>query len=103
MSSLFQIAQVFGYVHRVLAEHLQRNQFQDRLVGGGEYDRGGDSVVVVTHQRSPGRRPGKRNRGMGVIRSLPIERWWSRNSTVTTAQIVWLPRSSGPVLQEPSR
>ena len=30
-------------------------------------------------------------------------RWWSRNSPVTTAQIVWLPRSSGPVLQQPSR
>ena len=28
-------------------------------------------------------------------------RWWSRNSAVTTAQIVWLPWSSGPVLQQP--
>ena len=30
-------------------------------------------------------------------------RWCSRNSAVTTAQMVWLPRSSGPVLQQPSR
>src|SRR6187200_2663890 len=30
-------------------------------------------------------------------------RWWARNSAVTTAQMVWLPRSSGPVLQHPSR
>src|SRR5208282_4456855 len=40
---------------------------------------------------------------MGVVRSLPILRWCSRNSAVTTAQIVWLPRSSGPELQHPSR
>ena len=38
-----------------------------------------------------------------MIRSLPIRRWCSRNSAVTTAQIVWLPRSSGLVLQHPSR
>ena len=30
-------------------------------------------------------------------------RWCSRNSAVTTAQMVWLPTSSGPVLQQPSR
>jgi hypothetical protein len=29
--------------------------------------------------------------------------WCSRNSAVTTAQIVWLPGSSGPVRQQPSR
>ena len=40
---------------------------------------------------------------MGVARSLPMLRWWLRNSSVTTAQIVWLPRSSAPVLQHPSR
>jgi hypothetical protein len=30
--------------------------------------------------------------GMGVLRSFPMRRWCSRNSAVTTAQIVWLPR-----------
>ena len=40
---------------------------------------------------------------MGVDRSLPMLRWCWRNSSVTTAQIVWLPRSSGPVLQQPFR
>ena len=29
-------------------------------------------------------------------------RWWARNSADTTAQMVWLPRSSGPVWQQPS-
>ena len=60
-------------------------------------------LTAVTHQRSPGTSPGKPYGGIGVDRSLPIERWCSRNSAVTTAQIVWLPRSSGPVLQQPSR
>ena len=60
-------------------------------------------LTAVTHQRSPGTRPGKRYAGIGVVRSLPMLCWCSRNSAVTTAQIVWLPRSSGPVLQQPSR
>ena len=49
------------------------------------------------------RAPGNRYSGTGVIRSLPIRSWCSRNAAVTTAQIVWLPRSSGPVRQHPSR
>ena len=60
-------------------------------------------LAAVTHQRSPGTSPGKRWRGIGVDRSLPIDRWCSRNSAVTTAQMVWLPKSSGPVEQQPSR
>jgi len=60
-------------------------------------------LAAVTHHRSPGTRPGKRKAGTGVERSLPIARWCSRNSAVTTAQMVWLPRSSGPLLQHPSR
>ena len=59
--------------------------------------------AAVTHQRSPGTRPGNPYCGIGVVRSLPIRRWCSRNSDVTTAHTVWLPRSSGPVLQQPSR
>lgn len=43
----------------------------------------------MTHQRSPGSRPRNRYRGTGVNRSLPMERWCSRNSVVITAQIVW--------------
>jgi putative transposase len=57
----------------------------------------------VTHQRSPGSRPGNRYSGTGVNKSLPMERWCSRKSAVTTAQIVCRPRSSGPVEQQPSR
>ena len=55
------------------------------------------------HQRSPGLRPGKPNWGIGVERSLPEDLENSRNAAVMTAQTVWLPRSSGLVLQQPSR
>ena len=56
-----------------------------------------------THQRSPGCRPSKPHSGRGVERSFPAARLKARNSSVTTAQTVWLPRSSGPVAQQPSR
>ena len=52
-------------------------------------------LMAVTHQRSPGTRPGKWYCGIGVPRSFPIERWCSRNSEVTTAQMVWLPSVLG--------
>src|SRR6516225_1221842 len=55
------------------------------------------------HQRSPGFRPGKPNSGNGVERSLPRDLENSRNAEVITAQTVWLPMSSRPVLQQPSR
>src|SRR5499427_7544737 len=55
------------------------------------------------HQRSPGLRPGKPNCGIGVERSLPRDLENSRNAAVMTAQTVWLPMSSRPVLQQPSR
>jgi hypothetical protein len=55
------------------------------------------------HHRSPGCRPGKPNSGLGVERSLPRDFENSRNAAVITAQTVWLPKSSGPVLQQPSR
>ena len=56
-----------------------------------------------THQRSPGESPGKPHSGRGVERSLPAIALNSRNSAVITAQTVWLPTSSGPVAQQPSR
>ena len=56
-----------------------------------------------THQRSPGESPGKPHSGRGVDRSLPAIALNSRNSAVITAQTVWLPTSSGPVAQQPSR
>ena len=56
-----------------------------------------------THQRSPGCRPSKPHSGRGVERSFPAARLKTRNSSVITAQTVWLPRSSGPVAQQPSR
>jgi hypothetical protein len=58
---------------------------------------------AVTHHLSPGFNPGNRYWGAGVTRSLPMLFWWSRNSRVTTAHMVWLPRSSGAVRHDPSR
>jgi len=42
-------------------------------------------------------------RGIGVLRSLPRALLNARKSAVMTAQTVWLPTSSAPVLQQPSR
>ena len=61
------------------------------------------ATAATTHQRSPGVSPGKPNSGRGVPRSLPTLAWKARNSVVTTVQMVWLPRSSGPLVQQPSR
>ena len=55
------------------------------------------------HQRSPGFRPRKLNSGIGVERSLPRDLENSRKAAVMTAQTVWLPMSSCPVSQQPSR
>src|ERR1051326_4498120 len=55
------------------------------------------------HQRSPGLRPGKPNSGTGVDRSLPRDLENSRKEAVITTHTVWLPKSSRPVLQQPSR
>jgi hypothetical protein len=52
---------------------------------------------------SPGFRPRKPNSGIGVERSLPRDLENSRNAAVMTAQTVWLPMSSRPVSQQPSR
>jgi hypothetical protein len=64
-------------------------------VGGGQNDRrrtpspwARAQFNAVTHHRSPGTNPGKRYCGRGVVKSLPMPRWWARNSAVTTAQIV---------------
>ena len=59
--------------------------------------------AAQTHQRSPGDSPGKPDSGRGVERSLPAMALNSRNSAVMTAHTVWLPTSSGPVAQQPSR
>ena len=104
-------AEVLGHVDGVLAQHVERDDPQHRLVGRGQHDRGrhavavgarpvdrGDAPAVARHAG-----PGSGTAGIGVPRSLPMLRWCSRNSAVTTAQMVWLPRSSGPVLQQPSR
>jgi hypothetical protein len=55
------------------------------------------------HQRSPGFRPRKPISGIGVERSLPRDLENPRNAAVMTAQTVWLPMSSRPVSQQPSR
>ena len=45
----------------------------------------------------------KANCGIGVERSLPRDLENSRNAAVMTTQTVWLPMSSCPVSQQPSR
>ena len=94
----------------MLLERGERDDLKGALMGGGEHDRGGEAVLEgaqpVRRGDAPpvsGNQAGKRNCGIGVTRSLPMLRWCSRNSLVTTAQMVWLPRSSGPVVQVPSR
>jgi hypothetical protein len=60
-------------------------------------------AAAQMHHRSPGFSPGNPNSSAGVIRSLPRLRANSRNSAVTSAHTTCRPRSSGPVLQQPSR
>ena len=55
------------------------------------------------HHRSPGLRPAKRHWGRGVIKSLPRSSEKRKKSSVTRAHNTWVPRSSGPVWQQPSR
>ena len=80
------------------------------FVGAREHHRRGGAVVVGPQPVPGGHAPavtgdetGKRYWGIGVLRSLPMSRWCARNSALTTAHTVWLPASSGPVLQQPSR
>src|SRR6266446_9332407 len=55
------------------------------------------------HQQSPGSRPGKPNSGTAVERSLPAALENARNAASTFVHTVCSPKSSGPVLQLPSR
>ena len=55
-----------------------------------------------THQQSPSFKPGNPNSGWGVIKSLPTFLDHCRNSSVTFAQTVCIPRSFLSVLQHPS-
>ena len=55
------------------------------------------------HQLSPGFKPGKENSGLGVTRSFPRLREYSRKSSVTCAHTQWAPISPGKAQQLPSR
>jgi hypothetical protein len=95
-SSSLQVAQVVGHVDGVLPEHLQGHHVEGALVGGttgaAQPSRWARSqFTAVTHAGHEAGEP------------LPMERWCSRNSAVTTAQMECRPRSSGPVEQQPSR
>jgi hypothetical protein len=58
--------------------------------------RGAEAPTVAGFKRKP-------NSGTGVERSLPLDLENARNAAVMTAQTVWLPTSSRPVSQQPSR
>ena len=55
------------------------------------------------HHLSPGFKPGKLEPGTGVLRSLPWDLVYVKNSAVISAQITWVPRSWGPVTHTPVR
>ena len=66
-------------VDRVLLQRIQRHHIEGARVSAGRHDRSGAAVLVrrnqlatVTHQRSPGIRPGNRNSSRGVDRSALI-------------------------------
>lgn len=103
-------AQVRGDVDSVLLQRLQRHHLEHGDVGRRQHDVrrrsftvrsgpvvGGHAPPVARHQT------GESVVGHGRRQIVAIPRWCSRNSAVTTAQIVWLPRSWGPVVQQPSR
>ena len=85
--------------------HLERPRVRrpEHHAGAQPASRASSQRAAHTHQRSPGESPGKPHSGRGVERSLPASALNSRNSAVMTAQTVWLPTSSGPVAQQPSR
>jgi len=59
-------------------------------------------VRAHTHHEFPGFKPGKLNRGAGVMRSLPISFAKRRKSSFNTQQTVCEPWSFSSVLQQPS-
>src|SRR5258708_35790175 len=72
-------------------DHARRLACLERLLPAG------------SAEAPPGLRPGKPNSGIGVERSLPLDLENARKAAVITAHTVWLPTSSGPVSQQPSR
>jgi cell division protease FtsH len=73
-----------------MADRVEASEATEREIGIAVRD-----IVVKA--------PGKPNSGTGVDKSLPRDFENARNSAVMTAQTVWLPMSSWPVLQQPSR
>ena len=91
-------------------ERVDRHDLERPLVRGAEHHGGGDARTVGLEPARGADAPavtrheaGKPHSGCGVERSFPASLLKSRNSSVITAQTVWLPRSSGPVAQQPSR
>jgi Phage integrase family len=93
-----------GHIDGVLPQHLQGHYVEGALVGGGQHHQsgaafavgsepvhGGDAPAVAGHEAGE---PVVGHRRREVV---PMERWGSRNSAVTTAQMECRPRSSGPV------
>ena len=94
----------------VLDEELEGDDLEGVLVGGFEDDgAGGSGLLYLEPARGAdapaiaGFEAGKPYCGMGVERSLPRALEASRKGRLTTQQMVWTPRSSGPVSQQPVR
>ena len=98
-------------IDSVALEILQRTPRQRAFMRGPQDDaRGRHSppapAASVARTGTSGRPAATRRSRIpaaGVDRSLPAAWLNSRNAAVITAQTVWLPTSSGPVLQQPSR
>ena len=91
-------------------QRFDRDDLERADVRGAEHDRRRDARLVRLEPARgadapavAGPSPSKPHSGRGVERSFPAARLKTRNSSVTTAQTVWLPTSSGPVAQQPSR
>ncbi len=97
-------------IHRILLQILQPTPLQRPLLCRAQHHArrlpSFQSLLPARRAQTPPiprLQPGNPNSGRGVERSFPLALLNARNSSVITAQTVWLATSSAEVLQQPSR
>ena len=98
-------------IERMALQFLERDDRERFLVRRGEHHRWRDARIERLAPAARAKAPaiaglasrGSPPPGCGVDRSLPRSAEKARNSAVMRAQMTCSPRSSGPVLQQPSR